>query len=217
MGDIRHDWAENEIKLYCEKNKVGEFNYGRPCAKSAMKAYDSLLEDEHSGLSLFITKNLLNRLIDGKPLTPIEDTPEVWDERPGWSNYEKVYQCKRMPSLFKKVQKDGTIIFSENDRIRCKDIKSGEYFYSTLADRLVNEKYPITFPYIGEDKFVVYTKDFRYNDGYDNDEAIDHIAFILLANNGEFIKDWDPKYFDLRGGSPKEIPGTIFYEREMSK
>lgn len=45
-----------------------------------MRAFESLLGDGHSGMSIGITKNILNRLIDGKPLTPIEDTEEVWGE-----------------------------------------------------------------------------------------------------------------------------------------
>lgn len=44
-----------------------------------MRAFESLLGDGHSGMSIGITKNILNRLIDGKPLTPIEDTEDVWN------------------------------------------------------------------------------------------------------------------------------------------
>lgn len=37
------------------------------------------MEDGHSGMSIGITKNILNRLIAGKPLTPIVDTEDIWD------------------------------------------------------------------------------------------------------------------------------------------
>ena len=76
-------WAEKEIEIACKKEnpnrEEGEWDYGCACYESALKAFKSLLEDEHSGFSISITKNILNRLIDGKPLTPIEDTDDVWD------------------------------------------------------------------------------------------------------------------------------------------
>ena len=38
------------------------------------------MRDGHSGFSIQITKSILNRLIDGKCLTPIEDTPDIWED-----------------------------------------------------------------------------------------------------------------------------------------
>ena len=95
-------WAEKEIRLACKK----EGEYGRACYKSAMKAYKSLLNDDHSGFSIHLTKNILNRLINVQPLTPIEDVPEVWNDISPWKSDEGIvekYQCRRMSSLFKEV------------------------------------------------------------------------------------------------------------------
>ena len=74
-------WAEKEIEIACAREKANaedsdEWNYGVACYQSALKAFNSLCEDGHSGMSIGFTKNILNRLIDGKPLTPIEDIPE---------------------------------------------------------------------------------------------------------------------------------------------
>ena len=104
-------WAEKEIEIACKKEnpdrKEGEWDYGCACYESAFKAFKSLLEDEHSGFSIAITKRILNRLIDGKPLTHIEDTDDVWDhERIDISDECQVYQCTRMSSLFKYVYSD---------------------------------------------------------------------------------------------------------------
>lgn len=77
------DWAKREVELACKREnpnkKPGEFDYGCACYESALKALNSLAEDGHSGFSMSITKQILNRLIDGKPLTPIEDTDDVWN------------------------------------------------------------------------------------------------------------------------------------------
>ena len=58
--------------------KDGEWDYGCACYESALKAFGSLCEDGHSGFSIGLTKAILNRLINNKPLLPIEDTDEVW-------------------------------------------------------------------------------------------------------------------------------------------
>lgn len=80
------EWAENEVKLACERERKvsgtpeGEWDYGCACYESALKAFKSLVKDGHSGMSIGFTKHILNRLIDRKPLSPIEDTEDVWEE-----------------------------------------------------------------------------------------------------------------------------------------
>lgn len=71
-------WAENEVAIACRREnpdrKDGEWDYGCACYESALKAFGSLCEDGHSGFSIGLTKAILNRLINNKPLLPIEDT-----------------------------------------------------------------------------------------------------------------------------------------------
>ena len=58
--------------MACEREKSGDdgdgfSEYGCACYRSALKAFNSLMEDEHSGMSIIgITRNILNRLIAGK-------------------------------------------------------------------------------------------------------------------------------------------------------
>ena len=63
------EWAEREVKIACKREnpdrKEGEWDYGCACYESALKAFNSLLDDGHSGYSIGITKQILNRLIDG--------------------------------------------------------------------------------------------------------------------------------------------------------
>ena len=73
-----YTWAENEVRIACEREnpdrKEGEFDYGCACYESALKAFKCLMEDGHSGMSINITRQILNRLLLHQPLTPIEDT-----------------------------------------------------------------------------------------------------------------------------------------------
>lgn len=113
------------------------------------------MEDGHSGYSIGMTKWILNRLIDGKPLTPIEDTPDMWNMRERWDvGGFATYQCKRMSSLFKNVYYDnGEVKYDDVDRFRCVNEDNPTVRWSNgFINRLMNEKYPITMPYIPEDK-----------------------------------------------------------------
>ena len=102
MSDIL-EWARREVEIACKKkerngSKDEGFDYGVACYRSALKALESLAEDGHSGFSIGITKNILNRLIDLKPLTPIEDTDAIWNLCEEDENGITVYQCSRMSS-----------------------------------------------------------------------------------------------------------------------
>lgn len=152
------EWAESEIAIACKRERgdapEGEWDYGCACYESAYKAFLSLLEDEHSGMSIGFTKAILNRLIDGKPLTPIEDTPDVWNEVG-----DNQYQCKRMSSLFKDVSGE-EITYNDVNRFICIG-EDGISYHSGLVSRVMREKYPVTMPYYPPDKpYVVRCEDF---------------------------------------------------------
>jgi len=113
-------WAEKEVEIACKHERGdtpdGEWDYGCACYESALKAYKSLMGDDHSGFSIGLTKQILNRLIEGKPLTPIEDTDDIWNNLSRfWDGDDKYtsYQCKRMSSLFKYVYADGTVKYKD--------------------------------------------------------------------------------------------------------
>lgn len=85
LSDERDEWAEREVELACKNEREGvekpeDAEYGVACYRSALRAYSSLSRDGHSGMSIQITKGILNRLIDGRTLTPIVDTPDIWEK-----------------------------------------------------------------------------------------------------------------------------------------
>ena len=158
------EWAKREIELACKRERGHrskyEFDYGCACYESALKAYKSLLGDGHSGMSIGYTKHILDRLIDGKVLTPIEDTPDIWEDCARY-DYEVGYstkQCKRMSSLFKYVYYDGTVKYKDVNRFVCTDQnKPSLTWHSGLIDEILNERFPITMPYMPSDRpYLVY-------------------------------------------------------------
>ena len=161
------DWAENEVKIACEKEhpglKEGEWDYGCACYQSALKAYKSLIDDGHSGISFCMTKQILNCLMNHQPLTPIEDTDDIWNLcclRAKDDDYD-TYQCKRMSSLFKYVYDDGKITYTDINRVECIDINTGHTWSNGMLRYIIDVKFPITMPYIPPVKtYKVYFEDF---------------------------------------------------------
>lgn len=144
------EWAEKEVELYKEDCDC----YFASCADSALKAFKSLCEDGHSGMSIVFTRDILIRLIDGDPLTAVEDREEDW-EKVG----EDEFQHKRMRRLFKTV-KNGKTSYSDVERVYCKDINSTATYTNGFITRIIDEMYPITMPYYPNGRYCV-TIDFE--------------------------------------------------------
>lgn len=168
------EWAKREVEIAVARErkaegvKEGEFSYGGAYYESALKAFESLCEDGHSGFSIGFTKDILNRLIDGKCLTPIEDTEDVWNDISHYGAIDdgcRKYQCKRMSGLFKDVYADGSIHYHDVTRYYCKDINTGATYKFGLVSELLDEMFPITMPYVPEDEpYVFMVEDLKLND-----------------------------------------------------
>lgn len=173
------EWAENEIKLALKRDENttdAAYDYAKICFDSALKAYKSLIEDNHSGNSWGITKKILTRLINSVPLTPIEDTEDVWSDCSAFFG-EPRWQCVRCSSLFKKLDEDGNAVYEDNDRAVCIDEK-GSGWHNGLASAIIDEMYPITMPYMPSEKpYKIYRKEYssKGNDGEKDIVVFDHI------------------------------------------
>lgn len=185
-------WAEKEIEIACKREnpdrKEGEWDYGCHCYESALKAFKSLLEDEHSGLSISITKNILNRLIDVKPLTPIEDTDDIWTLELIDKHYTSTYQCKRMSSLFKYVYSNGNLKYHDIDRVIGVNIHEPKYAYhNNFINNIIDEMYPITMPYMPYDEpFRVYTEEFLVDKKHGDFDT--RVILYLTRPDGERVE-----------------------------
>lgn len=178
------EWAKREVELACKREnpdrKEGEWDYGCACYESALKAFDSLLGDGHSGFSIGLTKHILNRLIDGKVLTPIEDTDDIWNYISERGDGTKVYQCKRMSSFFKDVHPDGFVTFSDNNRFYCVNVDTPDVaYYSALVRNVMNEAFPITMPYMPPEKDIkVVCEEFLTDRKYGDFDTVGILYFL---------------------------------------
>jgi hypothetical protein len=168
------EWAEKEVELALKRETAAIENdpeetdedmkemgkqYAGGCYASALKAYKSLMEDKHSGYSFGVTRGILKRLLDGYPLTPIEDVPESWNLIHETDDVA-TYQCKRCHSLFKDVdKKTGEATFSDVERVVCTN-SAGTCWTNGFVSRKISEMYPIEMPYWPTGRYYVSAFDF---------------------------------------------------------
>ncbi len=185
------NWAEREIDLairnaYNANDPEGNRYYAE-CCKSALKAYNSLIADGHSGASIIVTKNILNRLIDNKSFTPITDDCEYWVRENLLDEADCIcYRSTRMSSLFKYVYEDGSEKFTDVDRVKARYINGpGTSFYNGTATRIIDEMFPIVLPYWPGDGFVMYCEDFLFNPVNGD---FDTVGYLYATRSGKPVR-----------------------------
>jgi len=208
------NWAENEVRLACEREK--EFcettegaNYGIYCYESAMKGFKTILEDMHTNHSIGFTREILYRLLKHKPLTALTDTEDAWTDK-----NNGVYQNIRYPSLFKIVDKKGNTTYIDLDRAIFKEISfndcksdSESWFISDFILQCLDKLYPITFPYYpAEDQFKVWVKSYLINP--DNNKFDTVVIEKIITPEGEINNE--KHYFTEIDGEITELNETEF-------
>jgi hypothetical protein len=217
-------WAEREVEIAIKKEQEGgeDFStYRIECCKAALSVYKMLLRQEHSGYSIQIVKSILNKLIDGKPLTPIEKDMDDWmligndDVDP--SKPRELYQSTRMASVFKTIWKDGRVTYKDVDSVVCIDVDengepTGNSYYSQEITNFVREKFPMRLPHT-PGRFKVYCETFlshwKHGD-YDTRKIIK----IEKPDGETLIVD---KYFKYDDDEFTEISEAEYLERKLNE
>lgn len=145
-----------------EPQKLDYFDYEGECYKSALKAFKSICDDGHSVLSHSITARILKRMLDGLPLEKIKETDFTDDDISfTMDDGTKHIMCDKMFSLWKVIHPDGTISYSDQDRVVGVNVDNNYTFTSKISSDIVDELYPITMPYFPNGRqYKVYIKDF---------------------------------------------------------
>ena len=206
-------WAKNEVKLAHKRDKEHIEEYGAVtvrylnyCLKSALRAYKRLCKDNHTNRSLALTQLNLNRLIEGKTLSEIED-----DEKGLWTmthhkNGETEYQCNRMPSLFKYTYSNGIVRYRDLNRWRCVDADNGVIHRNCAVEFILEKLFPLKLPYVPVTNFV-YCREYREDTNF-----VDTIS-ILFIDSETCSHVALNKYFKKDGKEWVEIDKTEFEGR----
>ena len=186
-----------------EPQKIDYFDYEGECYKSALKAFKSVCDDGHSGLSYSITARILKRMLDGLPLEKIKET-DFTDDDMSWTEDDgtKHIMCDKMFSLWKEIHPDGTVTYSDQDRVAGINADEGYSFYAKFVSDLINERYPITMPYYPDGRqYKVYVRDFLV---YPENGDYDTRAILYIETpKGEKIEI--NKFYHEKNGEMVEI------------
>jgi hypothetical protein len=171
------------------------------------------MEDGHSGMSFGFTKNILIRLMEGKPLTAITDddffgvergTEEYPGESDEWLKSQGLksdLQCPRMSSLFRQETLDGKIKYHDVGRAYYvnADDENDTYYSNTY---FLDDMFPITMPYYPPVKpYKIYARTFLF-DKNNGDFDTKGILYVITPD-GEKIDlniykaEKDKKFVDI--------------------
>lgn len=156
-----------------------------------------------------------------KPLTPIEDTDDVWNLIDNHEDGYISYQCKRMSSLFKDVYADGTVKYDDISRSYCVDINNSNNKYSSgLVRRIIDAMFPITMPYMPGKPIKVYCEDFL-TDKKNGDFDTVGVFYALKTENDNQEKIEIDRFFRAPKGDEKgawiEISKDEYMQRKDKK
>ena len=184
------EWARREVELAIEHEKGVSsdddplFLHVQKCYQAALEAYEFIADQGHSGMSFAITKGILDRLMNELPLTPIEDTPDIWEEV-----YKVTFQCKRLGSLFKNVDHDGAVTYRDINRVVCVETTDEVSFYSKFVSDEINKIFPITMPYYPSGTFTAYVHE-------DDTHHVFVIKSVKVPDGDTLVLNWFYKETD---------------------
>ena len=181
-------WDKSIAKKYSDAKEGG---YLFACMNSALKAYKMLLNQGHTGTSISITMDFLNKLASGKPLTPLTGEDSEWDNKNARGDKEGVkaaYQNKRYTALFKEIYEDGTVKYHDNNRVMCYDPIMENYFQFGLANLIYDDMEPIEMPYYPLDPVCIEVFAFQSDQNNAEKSDFDTVAILNIydsCNDGD--------------------------------
>lgn len=208
---IRYDGmllhAAQEIKEYkknfkCDDSRVNEIEkkYTFACIDSAFNVFKVFCKAHHSGLSAGITATIFQNLVDGKPLTPIQETDyfgHVWKHEEKDGTFIDEYQCARYSALFRTQRRtkeqiaanlSGAISYHDVDRVSAIDVSTGGSFHSGAVSNYINDLFPIKFPYAPlKSEFKVYQQYYILKEPTENSD-FDAVHMLYYIRKGEDVK-----------------------------
>jgi len=138
------DWLDREVRLAIENEKRGTteegddifLEYSICCIKCAAEVARQFSKQGHSGMSASITLGLIRKLCNHEPITKLMGTDDEWGTGVSWDNgsdYESL-QNNRDSRVFKKIYKDGKVLYSYNEILNIINIDDVWLNYPPVGD-----------------------------------------------------------------------------------
>lgn len=216
--------ARNEVELALKENRVDHNEKLDLVYKEALRLFcdfmDGVAEAQVPEAAVY---SIFSQLMDQNPLTPIEDKKGEWifvegfdpavgnEEHPQYS----LYKSKRRPSLYKKVMygKEGPeITFSDVNRAISVDIDTKSLRKAGMGLAVLDEMFPITFPYEPIGKIKIYEEKVKYHKEKNGDYDTLGILYFRFAD-GRMVKV-DRFFKEKEGGEFEEITKQEYLSRK---
>lgn len=161
LNKKRIEWAKREIDIlkenlfkgYDENSDEEKHNFENKI-RVLDSCYDfvSKIRSCDNDLMASLAKNIVVRLLETKPLTPVGDTEDEWLQIAPYK-----YVDERLPGFFKKIDKMNTdnVTYHHNDRVICHNIETNEFYGFGLVNRVIDEMFPIVVPYYPYGQHIV--------------------------------------------------------------
>lgn len=216
--------AKREVELAIEENRVDHNKKLDRVYKEALKLFcdfmDGVAEAQVPEAAVY---SVFSQLMDQNPLTPIEDKKDDWilvegfDPALGSEEYPtySLYRNKRKPSLYKKVMygKEGPeITFSDTNRAISVDVDTKSFRLSGMGLAVLDEMFPITFPYEPIGKIKIYEEKIKYHEESMGDYDTLGILYFRFID-GRMVKV--DRFFKKKdGGEFKEVTKQEYLSRK---
>lgn len=152
-------WGQKEIDLAKLKYEKLKPTY-EIAEEMFAKVYPTITQ--HEDRDVRKATELLTRLMNGYPLSPITDDPEEWEMEDDGDF--TIYRSIRRPSLFKRVALDGDkkcVQYIDKDRYEVIDVNTMSITNERrFCEILLDAADPITMPYFPYAKIKVFTDGF---------------------------------------------------------
>ena len=186
--------AGHEVKLelnettgdYEFENK-SDADYGTVCylvALNTMIKLNNLQQDAGiTGFQHSVIAGILNKFVNCRVLTPIEDNDNEWTE--SFKNAgNTVYQGKRYTGIFKNVSPEGVVTYNDVNRFTFRD--NGGCFHCGTLNAIAESHYgPITLPYMPKESVMFDTVTFDSVNG--NTGEFDTICVYDMCGESIYI------------------------------
>lgn len=153
------DWAKNEVELAIKETETAYIQLAYEMAyEIASKFADCVWNKDVAGrIASYATQ-----LICSRPLTPYEDKEDQWKMI---DDNGLIYEHKRCVSLLKMIDDNRNASYTDLNRLECIEVDTLKtYTDNNHERRLLDEMYPIKFPYLPIGHYTIYTLRFEEED-----------------------------------------------------
>lgn len=223
----RKKWANKEAE-HAAKYVTMKYGNNIPMNKcyetvvnEAVKLFNELEDLPHTEESKVMIKRFLSRLIEDKPLSPIEDRDDMWDKVGGHVGEDSevtLYINKRLRTLYRRevrdIKKDVLIEKTYHDptRVTCINTIDGKEVTLSLVNDYVDEHFPIKFPYFPTDKYVVDVVMFNHKNPLEDGEEDTICIQTIIDPDHKFITPY--AYYALNKNRDWcKIRSSVYYKR----